>query len=71
MLPARERGHGIAVHQRCDVAAHAVVPGAAVRVELGGAGDGVAVGAEVGSHCGEGGEVEFWQAGHRAAEVDA
>lgn len=70
MLPARERRHRVAVHQGADVAAHAVVPGTAVMVELGGVSDGVSVGAQVGGHCCEGGEVEAGQAGHWPAEVD-
>ena len=71
MLPARKREHRAAVHQGGDVAAHAVVPVTSVRVELGGIGDGVAVGAQVCGHCSEGWEVEAGQAGHRPAEVDA
>lgn len=57
MLPAGQGGHGVAVHQGDDVAAHAVVPGAAVGVDLGGVGDSVAAGAQVFGHCGEGREV--------------
>jgi hypothetical protein len=34
MLPARERCHRVAVHQGGDVAAHAIVPGSAARVEF-------------------------------------
>ncbi|MCY1360075.1 hypothetical protein D9M69_466830 [compost metagenome] len=34
MLPARERGHVVAVHQGCDVTTHAIVPGSAARVEF-------------------------------------
>lgn len=45
-------------HQGGDVAAHAVFPGIAVRVDLGGVGDGVAVDVQVGGYRGEGGEVE-------------
>ena len=59
------------VHQGSNVAAHAVVPGAAIWVELGGVGDGMAPGAQAGCHRGKGREVEFGQAGHWAAEVDA
>ena len=70
MLPAGQGGHGVAVHQGDNVAAHAVVPGAAVGVEFGGVGDGVATGAQVGGHCVEGGEVEAGQAGHGDAEVN-
>lgn len=61
MLPAGQGSHGVAVHQGDDVASHAVVPGAAVRVDLGVVGDGVAAGAQVGGHCVEGGEVEAGQ----------
>lgn len=71
MLPAGQGGHGVAVHQGGNVAAHAVVPTAAVGVEFGGVGDGVAVGAQDGGHGVEGGEVEVGQAGHGPAEVDA
>lgn len=70
MLPAGQGGHGVSVHQGCNVAAHAVVPGAAFRVEFGGVGDGVAAGAQGGGHGVEGGEVEAGQAGHGAADVN-
>lgn len=70
MLPAGEGGHGIAVHQGGNVAAHAVVPGAAVGVEFGGVGDRVAAGAQIAGHCAEGGKVEAGQAGHGAAQVN-
>lgn len=49
---------------------HAVVPGAAVGVELGGVGDGVTAGVQVGGHRVEGDKVEDGQAGYGAAEVD-
>ena len=71
MLPAGQGGHGVAVHQGGNVAAHAVVPGAAIGVEFGGVGDGVAAGAQVGGHGVEGGEVEVGQAGHGAAQIDS
>ena len=70
MLPAWQGGHGVAVHQGGNVAAHAVVPGAAVSVDLGGVGDGVAAGAQFGGHCVEGGKVEAGQTCHWAAEVN-
>lgn len=70
MLPAGQGGHGVAVHQGGNVAAHAVVPAAALGVELGGVGYGVAVGAQVGGHGVKGGEVETGQAGHGTAEVN-
>lgn len=69
-LPAGQGDHGVAVHQGGNVAAHTVGPGAAVRVDLGGVGDGVAGGAQVGGHGVEGCEVEIGQAGHGAAEVN-
>lgn len=50
MLPAGQGGHGVAVHRGGNVAAHAVVPGAVVRVEFGGVGDGVAAGVQVAGH---------------------
>lgn len=68
-FPAGQCGHGVALHQGGNVAAHAVVPGAAVWVDLGGVGDGVAAGAQVGGHGVEGCEVEAGQAGHGTAEV--
>lgn len=71
MLPAGQGGHGVAFHQGGNVSAHAVVPGAAFRVDLGGIVDGVAAGAQVGGHGVEGGEVEAGQAGHGAAEVNS
>ena len=49
---------------------HAVVPGAAVGVELGGVGDGLAVGAQAVGYCGAGRAVEVRQAGHEAAQVN-
>ena len=70
MLPAGQGGYGVAVHQGGNVSAHAVVPGAAVRVELGWVGNGVAAGAQVGGHGVEGGKVEAGQACHWSAEVD-
>ena len=42
MLPAGQGGHGVAFHQGGNVAAHAVVPGAAVWVDLGGVASAVA-----------------------------
>lgn len=71
MLPVRQGGHGVAFHQGDNVAAHAVVPGAAVRVEFGWVGDGVTAGAQAVCHCGEGREVETGQAGHGPAEVNS
>lgn len=68
--PSRPGGHGVAVHQGCNVAAHAVTPGAAVGVELGGGGGGVAVGAQAVVLCVEAFEVKAGQAGHGAAEVN-
>ncbi|MNT90037.1 hypothetical protein D3C72_2308680 [compost metagenome] len=57
MPPGRERCHRVAVHQRGDVTAHAVVPGAAVGVGLGGVGDDVAGIAQIAGHGVEGGEI--------------
>ena len=71
MLPAGQGGHGVAVHQGCNVAAHAVAPGPAVRVEFGGVGDGVAAGAQAGGHAVKRWKVQPWQATHGAAEVNA
>lgn len=71
MLPAGKGCHGVALHQGGDVAAHAVAPGAAVWVEFGGVGDGVADGAQAGGHAVEGGEVQAWQAAHGTAEVNS
>jgi len=70
MLPAGQRGHGVAVHQGGNVAAHAVVPGAAVGVEFGGVGDGVANGAKACGHAMEGWGVEARQAGHWSAQIN-
>lgn len=53
-LPAGQGGYGVAVHQGDNVAAQAVVPGAAVWVQLGGVGDGMAACAEAGGHDVEG-----------------
>ena len=52
------------------MAAHAVTPSAAVGVELGGVGDGVAAGAQAVVLCVEAFEVKAGQAGHGAAEVN-
>lgn len=71
MLAAQQGGHGVAPHQGDNVTAHAVVPGAAVRVELGRVCGGVAALAQAVGHCGEGREVEFRQAGHGTAEVNS
>lgn len=70
-VPARKPRHGVAVHQRGNVAAHAVGSASAVGVQLSRVGDSMAGGAELGGHRVEREEVQFWQASHRAAEVDA
>lgn len=70
MLPAGQSRYGVALHQRSNVAPHALGPGAAVLIQLGGVGDGVTACAQAGSYAVEGGEVQPWQAAHWAAEVN-